>query len=93
MNGLNCGTPSLLAWPFLESGLDAAVAVSDEQTAAAVSDLSNLGLVSGPSGAACLSGARAALLGHGCEMRRAMIGVGPDALVVCINTEGFAPEP
>jgi diaminopropionate ammonia-lyase len=93
MNGLNCGTPSLLAWPFLESGLDAAVAVSDEQTAAAVSDLANLGLISGPSGAACLSGARAALLGNGSESRRAMLGMGPDALVICISTEGFAPEP
>ena len=31
MSGLNCGTPSALAWPVLSKGLDAAIAVSDVQ--------------------------------------------------------------
>ncbi len=35
MAGLNCGTPSSLAWPILRAGLDAAVAVDDEEAAAA----------------------------------------------------------
>lgn len=30
MAGLNCGTPSLLAWPFLKSGADLFMAVSDK---------------------------------------------------------------
>ncbi|MGH8829073.1 MAG: pyridoxal-phosphate dependent enzyme, partial [Jiangellaceae bacterium] len=29
MAGLNCGTPSAIAWPYLEAGLDAAVTVSE----------------------------------------------------------------
>jgi len=29
MNGLNCGTPSSIAWPYLRDGLDAAIAVTD----------------------------------------------------------------
>ncbi|HLI50904.1 MAG TPA: pyridoxal-phosphate dependent enzyme, partial [Thermomicrobiaceae bacterium] len=36
MAGLNCGTPSEIAWPYIEAGLDAAVIVTEEQAAAAV---------------------------------------------------------
>jgi diaminopropionate ammonia-lyase len=44
MAGLNCGTPSSLAWPFLYGGLDAAVAVPDSAGARAASRLAALGL-------------------------------------------------
>lgn len=36
MAGLNCGTPSSLAWPYLRDGLDAAIAVTDAKGAAAL---------------------------------------------------------
>ena len=39
MAGLNCGTPSYLAWPDLERGLAGAVVVDDAATADAVADL------------------------------------------------------
>ena len=35
MSGLNCGTPSRLAWPYLRDGLDAAVAVANAEAAVA----------------------------------------------------------
>ena len=85
MAGLNCGTPSGLAWPVLRAGLDAAVAVPDAAATRAAADLGGLGVSSGPSGAAALAGARAALADPGCRSR---LGVGPDATVVLVNTEG-----
>ena len=36
MNGLNCGTVSSLAWPYLRGGMDAAIAVDDAAAAAAI---------------------------------------------------------
>ncbi|MER6945574.1 pyridoxal-phosphate dependent enzyme [Nonomuraea sp. NPDC000554] len=64
MAGLNCGTPSSLAWPYLRDGLDAAVAVTDVDSARAARDLAALGVCAGPCGAAALAGARAALTGE-----------------------------
>lgn len=61
MAGLNCGTPSSLAWPYLRDGLDCAVSVSDAEAATAARDLRAQGIDSGPCGAASLAGLRAAL--------------------------------
>jgi diaminopropionate ammonia-lyase len=91
MAGLNCGTPSSLCWPYLRKGLDAAIAVGDDDAARAVTDLAALGVSSGPSGAAALAGARAALTGPGSEVRRAELGAGRDSIVVVLSTEG-APK-
>ncbi|WEV27018.1 pyridoxal-phosphate dependent enzyme [Streptomyces sp. 71268] len=93
MAGLNCGTPSSLAWPALRAGLDAAVAVSEEQGARAVRDLAALGVSSGPCGAASLAGVRAALTGEGAADRRAALGLGPEATLVLLSTEGTAANP
>ncbi|MBM7170501.1 diaminopropionate ammonia-lyase [Streptomyces sp. G44] len=93
MAGLNCGTPSALAWPALRDGLDAAVAVRDADSAAAVRDLADLGVSSGPCGAASLAGARAALTGEGSAGRRSDLGIGADSTVVLISTEGAAANP
>lgn len=79
MAGLNCGTVSALAWPVLRDGLDAAVAVSDEDALRAVADLGALGVSSGPSGAATLAGARRAVPG---------LHLSSDAVVVLLSTEG-----
>ncbi|MEO7262605.1 MAG: pyridoxal-phosphate dependent enzyme, partial [Jatrophihabitantaceae bacterium] len=88
MAGLNCGTPSLLAWPVLQAGLDAAVAVSDPAAEQAVTDLAGHGVSSGPSGAAALAGVRAALTGVGSDRRRTELGIDVDSAVVLLSTEG-----
>ncbi|GAA5047321.1 diaminopropionate ammonia-lyase [Thermocatellispora tengchongensis] len=85
MAGLNCGTPSSLAWPYLRDGLDAAVAVGDAEAVRAVRDLAALGVTAGPSGAASLAGARAVLLDPD---RRAATAAGPESTVVLLVTEG-----
>jgi diaminopropionate ammonia-lyase len=88
MAGLNCGTPSQLAWPVLQAGLDAAVAVGDAAAERAVTDLGAHGVSSGPSGAATLAGARAALTGEGADLRRAQLGIDVASVVVLLSTEG-----
>ncbi|MCX5444169.1 MULTISPECIES: diaminopropionate ammonia-lyase [Streptomyces] len=93
MTGLNCGTPSTLAWPYLRDGLDAAIAVTDADSARAADDLAALGVPSGPCGAASLAGVRAALTGDGAAARRTALALGPDSTLVLLSTEGTAANP
>jgi len=93
MAGLNCGTPSMLAWPYLRDGLDGAVAVTDADSATAARDLADYGIPAGPCGGASLAGARAALTGEGAAARRASLAIRPDATVVLLSTEGSAANP
>jgi diaminopropionate ammonia-lyase len=88
MNGLNCGTPSALAWPVLRDGLDAALTVTDAEAERAVADLAGAGVDAGPSGAAALAGVRAALTGPAAEQRRRALRLSPDSTVVLLATEG-----
>jgi diaminopropionate ammonia-lyase len=93
MSGLNCGTPSSLAWPFIENGLDAAIAVSDRADIEAAHDLAALGVKAGPCGAAGLAAARLALTGDGSTGRRRHLGVRPDSIVLLVVTEGSDANP
>jgi diaminopropionate ammonia-lyase len=84
MAGLNCGSVSTIAWPAIRSGLDAGVAVTDDQAAAAVHRLNELGVPAGPCGGASLAGVREAL---GDADHRAALTVTADSLLVLISTE------
>lgn len=91
MLGMNCGTISEIAWPVLRDGVDAAVTVSEDDTARAVHDLQRLGVDAGPCGASTLAGLRAlqsaaAQDGAGALLRR-------DAIVVLLSTEGSEANP
>jgi diaminopropionate ammonia-lyase len=90
MNGLNCGTPSSIAWPYLAAGVDAAVTVTDAEAALAVADLAAAGLDCGPCGAATLAGARAVLLAPD---RRTDLALDEDAVLVLFSTESRAANP
>jgi diaminopropionate ammonia-lyase len=89
MAGLDCGTPSALAWPYLQQGMDAAIAVSDADATRAAADLRTLGVDAGPCGAASLAGVRAAA--HD-PVRRAGIDLGADGVIVLLNTEAGTGE-
>ena len=93
MAGLNCGTPSTLAWPYMQNGLDAAVSVTDEDDVLAARDLAALGVPAGPCGAAALAALRVALHGEGADDRRRHLRLTPDSTVVLIATEGAAANP
>jgi diaminopropionate ammonia-lyase len=89
--GLNCGTVSTLAWPFIAPGLDAAVTVGDASAVAAAHDLAALGVPAGPCGGAALAALRAVEAGS--DHRRAVPGLSPTATVVLLVTEGAAANP
>jgi diaminopropionate ammonia-lyase len=87
MAGLNCGTPSYLAWPDLASGLSGCVTVTDEQAGTAMEELEAAGVDSGACGAASLAALRTlASLG---EVRGGP-ALGRDTVVLLLNTEGRA---
>jgi len=88
MAGLNCGTVSDAAWPLLQSGVDAAVTVTEEQATQAVAELAGFGVGAGASGAATLAGVEAALSGPAAGQRRAELGLHEGSVVVLLNTEG-----
>ena len=94
MAGLNCGRPSLVAWPTVSRGIDVLVAVDDEPAREAMRLTAASGIVSGETGAAGLGGLLE-LLRRGGEspgqeekkMRRAL-GVGGESRILLFNTEG-----
>lgn len=90
MAGLNCGTPSSNAWPYLVNGMDAAVTVSEEDTRTAVRDLERLNVDAGPCGASSLAGVRA--VASEPDWRTAA-SLGPDAVVILVSTEGRSANP
>jgi diaminopropionate ammonia-lyase len=91
MAGLNCGSISSAAWPYLSAGLDAAVAIPDDAARRAAADLAALGISSGPSGASSLAGTRATLTGPGSPARRAELAVDPASVIVLLSTEAAHP--
>ena len=56
MAGLNCATPSLIAWPLVSVGLDVYVSVRDDRVPEAMRLLAADGVVAGETGAAGLAG-------------------------------------
>jgi len=91
MAGLNCGTPSPVAWPFVRQGFDLFLTVPDKTCLEAVRLYYRpLGddprLVSGESGAATLAGLLALVKAPAPIRRR--IGLGPDTHALLLNTEG-----
>lgn len=89
MAGLNCNSVSTIAWPVLARGLDAAIAITDDEDLQAMRDLAALGIDAGSCGAACLAGARGALVAQ--PSRRAHLGVDADSVVVLLVTERRLP--
>jgi diaminopropionate ammonia-lyase len=86
MAGLNCGTPSYLAWPDLRAGLAGAVTVDDEQARSAMADLAAAGVDSGSCGAAGLAGLRHLAVAPA----REVLGLDDTSTVLLLNTEGVA---
>ncbi|GGM60309.1 PLP-dependent lyase/thiolase [Deinococcus arenae] len=88
MAGLNCGNTSPLAWPSLQGGLSASVAISDAQAETAMRLLAMDGVVSGESGAAGAGGLLALVSSEGAGCARTRLGLTPDSTVLVISTEG-----
>ncbi|MCS7480105.1 pyridoxal-phosphate dependent enzyme [Umezawaea endophytica] len=74
MAGMDCATPSAVAWPTLLRGLSGTITVTDAQAAQAMRDLADAGLTIGECGAATLAAWRA--------------DGTPGRSVLCVATEG-----
>ncbi len=59
MVGLNCGMPSMIAWPRLSTGIDWYVSVDDDKARDGMRSLADAGVAAGETGAAALAGASA----------------------------------
>lgn len=88
MAGLNCGTPSRVAWPRIAAGLDAALSIGDGWSARGMRDLASVGMVSGESGAASLAGLTALCRSSEFGAAREALGVGARSRVLLLCTEG-----
>jgi diaminopropionate ammonia-lyase len=88
MSGLNCGRPSLVAWPTVSVGIDLLVTIDDGSASEAMRLAAESGIVSGETGAAGLGGLLE-LVGAGEEeAARRALGVGEDTRVLFFNCEG-----
>ncbi len=88
MSGLNCGTPSLIAWPSVSQGIDVFVAVDDERARGAMRLLARAGIVSGEAGAAGLAGLLELAASPDTADVRELLGLGSSTNVLVISTEG-----
>ncbi|MGW1681817.1 diaminopropionate ammonia-lyase [Saccharopolyspora sp. NPDC002376] len=86
MAGLNCGTPSHQAWPWLSSGIDVVVGVGDHRAHEAMRRLAAAGIVAGETGAAALGGLHELRSESGAAIGQ--IGLHADAEVLVVVTEG-----
>ncbi len=93
MAGLNCGTPSLNAWPLIRDGFRLAVSVSDESSREAMRQYyhpvgDDPRIISGESGAAGLAALVALAAGDKLAEIRERVGIGRDSTILIFNTEG-----
>lgn len=88
MAGLNCATPSLVAWPDLRDGLDGVIALEDERALAGVRSFADLGMPVGECSGVALAAAQTLLAGAEATRYREALGLGPDASVLLFATDG-----
>jgi diaminopropionate ammonia-lyase len=91
--GLNCGTPSLLAWEILKEGIDLFLAIPDSYAIKAMKDLyypfkRDKQIFAGESGAAGLGGLIALTGDPGLEEVKKQIGLNEESRVLVFVTEG-----
>jgi len=88
MAGLNCGVPSLVAWPILKDACDLFLAVPDEYVAPAMQIYYQEGVTSGESGCATLAGLLAVSEEPELDEARRRLGLSSVSRILLINTEG-----
>jgi diaminopropionate ammonia-lyase len=88
MAGLNCGTPSLVAWPLVSAGIDVFCAIDDERARWGMRELARVGIVAGETGAAGLGGLAEVVANPAAAAARAALGLGPATRALLLCTEG-----
>ena len=88
MAGLNCGTPSQVAWPLVSRGIDAIVSIEDGWARQAMRELADAGVVAGETGAASLAGLTAIVESEQSAQWRKSLRLDSAARVLVLCTEG-----
>jgi diaminopropionate ammonia-lyase len=93
MSGLNCGTPSPLAWKILKEGIDLFLAIPDDYAIKAMQNLyfpfrNDTQIFAGESGAAGLGGLTALAYEESLQEVKKKIGLNRQSRVLVFNTEG-----
>jgi diaminopropionate ammonia-lyase len=88
MAGLNCGTPSLVAWPLLRDGLDAVIALDDAAALDGVRTLARGGLEVGECSGVVVAAAAELLAGPDADAHRARLQLPDEPSVLLFATEG-----
>ncbi len=93
MAGLNCGTPSILAWNILKNGIDLFLSIHDDYAVKAMQNLyypfkNDPQIFSGESGAAGLAGLIALSFDPNLKEIKETIGLNKDSRVLVFSTEG-----
>jgi len=88
MAGLNCGRPSLVAWPILSSTIDVLVTMDDDPAREAMRLAARSGIVSGETGAAGLGCLLELLHSKEHEEGRRLLGANGNTRVLLFNCEG-----
>jgi diaminopropionate ammonia-lyase len=93
MAGLNCGTPSLAAWPLIKTGFDFFIAIPDDYSLAAMRRYyypqgNDQQIISGESGAAGLAALNALCENDSLAAARESLGLTSNSTILLLNTEG-----
>ena len=88
MAGLNCGRPSVIAWPIVSQGIDAFIAIPDERAREAMRALARAGIVAGETGAAGLAGLIELLTGPEKAQNREALRLDERSSALVFVTEG-----
>lgn len=88
MAGLNCGTPSLSAWPILKDSIDLFLGIGDGYAEEAMREYAKWGVVSGESGASGLAALMALLQAPSLAEAKEKMGLNAHSRILLINTEG-----
>ncbi|MCK5221258.1 MAG: diaminopropionate ammonia-lyase, partial [Candidatus Aminicenantes bacterium] len=88
MAGLNCGVPSIIAWPILRDSADLFISIPDGYAKKAMNYYASEGIVSGESGASGLAGLIALMTDKALEPAKQKIGISKDSKIIIVNTEG-----
>jgi diaminopropionate ammonia-lyase len=88
MAGLNCGRPSMLAWPIVSTGVDAFISIDDERARGAMRALAQSGIVAGETGASGLGGLLELLTGPDSDQHRRDMHIDETTRVLLFITEG-----
>ncbi len=93
MAGLNCGLPSAIAWPILQSGVDAVIRIKDDFAKAAMNLLyhskgDDHAIIAGESGAAGLAGFLALQKESDFQPILNHLNINKNSNILFFNTEG-----